>query len=125
MGGMNGHEFLRATVTADLIHWGVVGIVALVGWLLTQYIVRRRKAPPLPTVPLPTVPLPQQWIGPCPLCAHCRQVYSVAVAAPAPNQMYEIKQCTFCGNDARGVGIIIDGKRVPTCVTCCNKRAGA
>jgi hypothetical protein len=154
MGGMNGHEFLRATVTADLIHWGVIGLVALASWLLTRYIVRRQKAQTTPTVPLP--PLPQQWIGPCPLCAHCCQIYgTTAPPTIAPSTIQNCglcgitgriagnlrgtpmcmdcfiklcgsgpsNTCVFCGNDARGAGTVVEGKNVPACVSCCNKRA--
>lgn len=42
MNGMSGTEFLHATVTADFIHWGVVAVIALVGWLITSWLKRRQ-----------------------------------------------------------------------------------
>ena len=38
---MTGTEYLHATVTADFVHWGVVGVIALVGWLITRWLQRR------------------------------------------------------------------------------------
>lgn len=125
MGGMNGHEFLRATVTADLIHWGVIGLVALASWLLTRYIVRRQKAQTTPTVPLP--PLPQQWIGPCPLCPHCRKAYGVAAddalapgwqveTARTPIQSSTVQKCAVCDCLCARIGDHLRG--APVCMDC-------
>lgn len=42
MNGLNAHEWIRATIVADVFHWGVVGVLALAVFLVQRWVKRRR-----------------------------------------------------------------------------------
>lgn len=108
MNGMTAQEFLHATVTADFVHWGVVGVIALAGWLLSQYLTRRR----MKASSVPATGVIKQWTGPCPFCRHCCQLYDMPPASPPT------LSCALCGADARMGGHL---RGAPVCWDCLTK----
>jgi hypothetical protein len=42
MNGLTSHEWIRATIIADVFHWGVVGVLALIGLLVNRWLQNRQ-----------------------------------------------------------------------------------
>lgn len=63
MNGLTANEWVRATIIADVFHWGIVGVLALIG-LLVQRWLRRRQRHTVPC-PVPKCQLGRGHVMPC------------------------------------------------------------
>jgi hypothetical protein len=41
MSGLTAHEWIRATIIADIFHWGVLGLLALAGYFFQRWMKQR------------------------------------------------------------------------------------